>query len=309
MFRAMRYCVEEAAASLWRARRSGALSIITNAAALFVLGALLLVTGNIERLISRWATAAEMSVYLSDELTAGDRTAIETLLRDSPIVQSVVYRSKAEALDHFRQEFSDLSGVVGAMDDSPLPASFEIQLQPDLEQGDAIDALAAQVGQRAGVDDVRYDRRWIERVAAAVLMVRGLGTIVVAILIVAAGLTVANVVRLAGHTRRDELEIMRLVGAPWAYVRGPFVVEGIVQGGAGAGLALVLLWVAFVVGRAQYGPMVADLLSVSAVTFLPWQSCGWLVLGGMSVGCLAGVVGGRSAGSSGMAPVTEPMRR
>ena len=63
-------------------------------------------------------------------------------------------------------------------------------------------------------------------------VVRGVGLLIVTLLAIAAALTVANVVRLAAHARRDEIEIMQLVGAPLAYVRGPFVAEGVLQGGA-----------------------------------------------------------------------------
>ncbi len=80
----------------------------------------------------------------------------------------------------------------------------------------------------------------------------------VALLALAAALTVANVVRLAAYARRDEIEIMQLVGAPFAYVRGPFVAEGVLQGGAGALLALLLLWAVFLVGKASYGPLALE---------------------------------------------------
>ena len=79
-----------------------------------------------------------------------------------------------------------------------------------------------------------------------------------ALLAVAAALTVANVVRLAAYARRDEIEIMQLVGAPFAFIRGPFVAEGVLQGGAGALVAIVLLWAIFLVGRAWYGQLALE---------------------------------------------------
>ena len=85
---------------------------------------------------------------------------------------------------------------------------------------------------------MRYDRQWLTRVLSAIRVIRGVGLALGAILTIAAALTVANVVRLALYARRDELEIMQLVGAPQAYIRGPFVMEGVLQGGIGALLAL-----------------------------------------------------------------------
>ena len=92
-----------------------------------------------------------------------------------------------------------------------------------------------------GVADVRYDRRWLDRLASLSAFVRYAGFILAGVLVLAAGLTVANVVRLALYARRDEVEIMELVGAPMAFIRGPFVCEGIIQGGIGAVLALAAL--------------------------------------------------------------------
>ena len=129
--------------------------------------------------------------------------------------------------------------MIDELDSNPLPASYEVRLQSDPALGSAVDDLADALRGAAGVADVRYDRELIARISMAVTALRAL---VVLALVIAAALTVANVVRLAGHTRRAELEIMRLVGAPLAYVRGPFVVEGMLQGGVGAALALGMLW-------------------------------------------------------------------
>ncbi|MBU23277.1 MAG: hypothetical protein CL476_09280 [Acidobacteria bacterium] len=136
--------------------------------------------------------------------------------------------------------------MIDELDSNPLPASYEVRLQSDPALGSAVDDLADALRGAAGVADVRYDRELIARISMAVTALRAL---VVLALVIAAALTVANVVRLAGHTRRAELEIMRLVGAPLAYVRGPFVVEGMLQGGVGAALALGMLWGGVRAGR------------------------------------------------------------
>ena len=104
----------------------------------------------------------------------------------------------------------------------------------------------------------------------------------------------SNVVRLAATARRDEIEIMQLVGAPLAYVRGPFVVEGILQGGVGAALALLALWGMFMAVRMRYGQLAADAVGLTSLTFLPAGS--WLAVlgGGMLLGCIGGLVVARS---------------
>jgi len=109
MMQALRYSLEEAARSLWRGRQSGILSTATIALALFVLGAFLLVTANLERLGAEWSSAAELSVYLKDDVTPDERTAVERLLASGDAVASQEFVSKAEALARFKQTFSELA--------------------------------------------------------------------------------------------------------------------------------------------------------------------------------------------------------
>src|SRR5205085_11784737 len=138
---------------------------------------------------------------------------------------------------------------------------------------DAVDALAARLQQLPGVADVRFDRQWLARLMSAIGLIRGVGLVLGAVLTIAAALTVANVVRLALYARRDELEIMQLVGAPQAYIRGPFVMEGVLQGGAGALVALAALAGGFLIVRARYLAPLASSVDLSSIRFLPVELC------------------------------------
>ncbi len=288
--RALRYSLEEAVASLWRGRQSGLLSTGTIALALFVLGGFLLVTANLEQLGDQWSRAAEMSVYLKDEVTPEQRTAIERVLAPGDVVAAREYVSKAEALNRFRRTFGDLSAAVDGLGDNPLPASYDVRLSSAPAARAGIDVLGAKVRQMPGVGDVRYDRQWLDRLLGLVTIIRGVGLLLGTVLTLAAALTVANVVRLALYARRDEIDIMQLVGAPQAFVRGPFVMEGVLQGGAGALVALVLLGGGFLILRARYLAPLASAINLTAIRFLPVELCLFLVLGGMLVGCVGGLV-------------------
>ena len=125
---------------------------------------------------------------------------------------------------------------------------------------------------------------------SAIAVIRGVGLVMAAVLTIAAALTVASVVRLALHARRDEIEIMQLVGAPTAYIRGPFVMEGVLQGGVGALVALVALAVAFFSLRGAYLVPLAAAVNISTIRFLPAELAVLLVVGGMAVGCVGGLV-------------------
>ena len=292
---ALRYAIEEAAASLWRGRRSASLSVGTIAIVLFILGCFLFLTTNIQHLTDDWRQTADLSVFLSDDISDANRRAIEALLLPGAVVAGTEFVSKGEALSRFKQMFGDLAltaGVAPAPDDNPLPASFEVRLQPAGTTA-AIEALAERLRQTPGVSDVRYDRQWLDRLASALALLRGVGFIVGGLLTLAAALTVANVVRLALHARQDELEIMQLVGAPLSFVRGPFVLEGLLHGGLGGLLAIGALAGGYVALRGQYLVPLAATLNVSPFGFLPVATCFWLLGGGLVVGCLGGLLAAR----------------
>ncbi len=288
--RALRYAFGEAFTSLWRGRQAGLLSTMTIALALFVLGGFLVVTVNLERLGAEWSNAAELSVYLKDDVSAGDRRGVELLLAPGEIIAAHEYVSKADALARFKQTFGDLAAAVDGLGGNPLPASLEVRLRPGPGVSASVDNMAVMLRQMPGVADVRYDRQWLVRVLSAIRVIRGVGLLLGSVLAIAAALTVANVVRLALYARREELDIMNLVGAPQAYVRGPFVMEGVLQGGIGALVALIALGAAFFALRARYLTPLAAALNMSSIHFLPIELCVLLVVGGMAVGCLGGLV-------------------
>lgn len=292
---ALRYFIVEAAASLWRGRKAAILSVLTIAGGLFVLGFFLALNTNLQRVVGRWTESAELSVYLNEDATAAQLQVVDDLISQSGLAASRDYVSKQQAAARFKQDFPDLSGAADRMDRNPFPASFEVRLKPEVrEAGAAVDNLAATLAGVQGVADVRYDRRWLARLNAVVRFLRALGLAIVVLLAIASALTVANVVRLAASAREDEIEIMALVGAPLAFVRGPFVVEGILQGGAGALLAMILLWVLFGVANARYGAVAAQTLGLGAITFLPFSLGLIIVLGGMVLGCIGGLIVARA---------------
>jgi cell division transport system permease protein len=289
--RALIYAFGEAGASLWRGRGSALVAVFTIAAGLFVLGFFLLVNANLQRLVGRWAEAAELSIYFHDTAGEAERKAVEDAVQKSGLAREVAYVSKDAALARFRQDFPDLAGLAGRLDRNPFPASVEVGLNDRARGADgAIDTFLAGVTAMPGVSDVRHDRLWLARLNRLITIVGGVGLAIVVLLAVAAALTVANVVRLAAYARRDEIEIMHLVGAPASFVRGPFIAEGVLQGGIGALIALAVLAVIYRAALRAYGSAAAETLGLGRLSFIPAELCVLLVAGGMLLGCVGGLV-------------------
>ena len=292
--RALKYFFDEAAASLWRGFKTAIIATATITVAFVVLGGFLILTSNMERVFTRWQDAAEFSVYLSDTASPEQRAAIEKTLRESAVVAALEIVSKEDALQRFKQNFGVLAEAAGDLTTNPLPASVEVRLRPNANPID-VASLAEKAAGLAGVADVRYDRQWIQRLMYAVDVVRAGGFVLAALLVFAAALTVASVVRLALFARREEIHIMQLVGAPIAYIRGPFILEGLIQGGLGAIAALIVLWVGFLTVRSRADAWLAGAIEPASLVFLSLPIVAALLAAGAAVGALGGFIAARSA--------------
>jgi cell division transport system permease protein len=293
--RALQYFLSEAFESLWRTRRAALLSTLTIAAGLFVLGFFLMVNANIQRLVGRWSEAAELAVYLRDDATEEQSGSVNEVLTKSGLAESVQFFSKDEARREFARDFPDLAAASASLERNPFPASFAVRLNSRAQEAtQAVDNMADALGTMGGVADVRYDRTWIARLNSTVRVIRGAGLVIVLLMAIAAAMTVANVVRLTAMARRHEIEIMQLVGAPFAYIRGPFIAEGLLQGGLGAIVAVVLLVAAFATIRLRFGSVMSDAVGLTGMAFVPTQLLLLLIVGGMALGCLGGFVVART---------------
>jgi cell division transport system permease protein len=293
--RAIDYALREGWRNLRRGRGSSASAVIAIGLAIIVLGSLLLATWNVQVLLAQWTAASEFSVYLSDEATSEERGAIEAVIDRSGIADGHEYVSKADALVRFRRDFAELASLASAFDDNPFPASVEVRIRPDAENDGRAQGLVQQVATLPGVADVRYDREWLTRVASGLDAVRGTGLVLGMLMALAAAVTVASVVRLGLQARSDEIEIMQLVGSPIAFIRGPLVAEGVLQGGLGALFALFVLWIGFAAAGAWWGTELTTMLEGDSIRFLPPRLCAALVAGGMTVGAAGGFAAARHA--------------
>lgn len=293
--RAIDYALREGWASLWRSRGSSAFAMVAIALAMIVLGAMLLVTWNVERLLTQWASAAEFSVYLRDDASSEQRGAIEMTIDRSGVTEQREYVSKAEAMGRFRRAFAELASLTESFEDNPFPASLEVRVRPEAETDGRAEALVRQVAGLPGVADVRYDREWLERLASGLAAVRGAGLVLAVVMAMAAALTVASVVRLGMNARRQEIDIMQLVGSPIAFIRGPFVAEGVLQGGLGALTAITFLWLGSQLVSGWWGSELSVLFDGGSIEFLPARLTAALVGGGMAVGGIGGFAASQHA--------------
>jgi cell division transport system permease protein len=237
-------------------------------------------------LLAGWSDRVQISLYLNDDAGARDRDGIERYLKSLPAVESYEYVSKEHAVERFKNYFPELETLPNMLESNPLPASFEIQVAADFHSPDGIRLLAEDLKKQPGVVEVDYDLLWIERLTSVIDLVRALGLFIGGALVVASVFTIFNVIKLTVYGRQEEIDIMRLVGATHAYIRGPFLVEGMLQGGLGGAVAIGLLYAAYELLLRQALESFRLLSGANWIQFLSAPALGGLILGGMTVGLL-----------------------
>jgi cell division transport system permease protein len=291
--RAIVYFLEEALTSLWRSRLINALSILTIAVSLFVVGAFVTLGTNLSRIVAEWTEKVQVVFYLEDGIETHIQKILEDRLRGEAGVESMRYVSEEEALARFKALFKDLETLADDLGENPFPASLEVTLKRGHEGPVEVQRLVNDFQRAPGVSDVQYDLLWIQRLSAAIRLIHGVGAFLGGILALAGVFTISNVIRLTVYARQDELDIMRLVGATNAYVRGPFVAEGMLLGGMGGLVSLALLAVAFRL-FVRDALAASDLLGRASVV-LPTAVGVGLIVGGMIVGLIGSLISlGRS---------------
>ncbi len=221
-----------------------AVAIATIALCLLLVGSFVLLVVNMERILDRFGEEFRISAYLEEGLEESAVAALREKVAAAPGVDRVEWITKEQALERFRASEVGRAALVEGLDANPLPASLELILRPEDRNEAGLERLADSLTGLRGISDLGYGADWVAGYGRAVGLVRGVGLAIGGVLVLATLLIVTNTIRLALYTRRDEVEILRLVGASRTFVAVPYLLEGLVQGFLG-GLMGVLLLAAF----------------------------------------------------------------
>jgi cell division transport system permease protein len=239
------HSIREAVAAFRRAPGLAILSATSIGLSLFVLGTFALVTYNVDVTLRSIERRVEVVAYLRDDISAAQLELLQNDVMSFPEVENLVHVSKFEAMRNAMQQLEEFRDVFTDLEMNPLPASLELQMKPEFRDPTSVGRVAELIALYPFVEDVRYGREWVNkiyqlrRLGGAVAAILGVAFAIVAILII------GTTVRMAVLARREEIIIMRLVGATDGFIRRPFLLEGFVTGLAGGALALALTYAAF----------------------------------------------------------------
>jgi cell division transport system permease protein len=269
--------------TLWSHLLISAMTAIT----LFMFSGFLLLQDNLEGLLRVWGDQIQINVYLDTNLTVEQIQSFLTRVRDLPEVDRVRYISQEQAWRDFQDALGAQAAVLQGLPPDVLPASFEITVKPYVRNGARLKAFADGLKDEKGVTAVEYARDWVDRLSLVMLAVQWAKWLVGGVLFVATFFIVDSAIKLALLARREEVEIMQLVGAPAALIQAPFVLEGMIRGLIGALLAVCSLWALFRLLERDLSAIAAVMGAGRPFQFLPMRTIAVILL----VGWLLGAAG------------------
>jgi cell division transport system permease protein len=278
----------EALRDLRRAGRVAVSAILLISLSLAALGAFWLLSSNLGRAVDQFRERVKIVVYLKREPSTAESTALVERVRRMTGVGGVRYVGKSEALGTLKQVLGKDAAVADSLPQNPLPASLEITPTAEGATVEGARALVTRLSALPETEEVGGGLEWMDRFAQVqrLLWLFGLG--VGAVLAGAAILTVATATALVLHVRRDEMEIMRLVGAPEHVVRLPLLMQGMMQGLIGAVLAVWVLVGCYAIIGPRAEPLVTEALGLARLSFLRPPDVVSLMIAGTLLGGLGG---------------------
>ncbi|PLX17128.1 MAG: cell division protein FtsX [Candidatus Muiribacterium halophilum] len=256
----LNYYIKEAFVSFFRGGLMSFTSITTITISLAIFGMILIFSMNLKEFAGILESQVDVTIYLVEDYSEDKLQELKDFIIDIPEIQSSVFVSKAEALEKLRKELNEEDFLLNALETNPLPDSIELKIKSSLSVHDIIKKLRSKF---LIIDDIFYGQEIVEKVNRFTQVLRIMGTILVVLLGLASMFIVSNTIKLTVYARREEIEIMKLVGATNSFIRWPFIFEGILQGAFGGVMAIIIIMITY--------PQIIDNLK-SMLPFMPFVS-------------------------------------
>lgn len=252
--------------------------------ALLIVSLFLLVFVNLESAAENWSERVQVTVYFDKDLSGQEQTAYRDKISALSGVSRVNYVNRDEALKRFKSRLKGQETLLEGVRAEVLPTSFEISLKRTHRETVAVENFVKSLKKIPGINEVQYGEEWVRRFNSFLNFMRMLGALLGGFLVVAVVFIVSNTIKLTIYSRRDELEVMALVGATRFFIKAPFLLEGLIQGIAGSVLSIVLLLALYEGFLHNAGSFLTFNPATSGLGFLPLEYVGGLLLSGALLG-------------------------
>ncbi|HEY3196814.1 MAG TPA: permease-like cell division protein FtsX [Nitrospirales bacterium] len=286
----VRYLLSEAVDNMMTNRTTTVTAVVTTAFTMLGMGVFLLLYLNIQGVLSSLHEEIKVIVYFRDSVTSQAMTALRAKLSDDAAIAGIEFVTREQALESFRNRFPSEERLLNGLGENPFPASLVLKIVPRFRTSTAVAVLVQRLQALPEVEEVLYNRDLIENLAAGLRYLRLLGILVGAVLAASMVTILANTIRLTLYARREDIEILRLIGATPGFIKTPFLLEGALLGGLGAAGSLLLLRAVFGFAETKMALHGSFWGLGAGLSFLPAQLMAAMVLLGTMLGFLGSVV-------------------
>ena len=280
----LRYFLERAFLNIRQNVLVNVLTVATISLAFLILSLFLLLYVNLERVTESWSDRVQIAAYFDRELAPGEVSALTGKIRAIEGTAGVTYISRQEALKRFSGRLKGQESLLSGVTSEILPSSLEIRLKRDSRDSDAIAAYVSRLKKIPEITEVQYGEEWVQRFTDFMNLIRFAGLLVGGFLVLAVVFIVANTIKLTIFSRKDELELMGLVGATRWFIKAPFLIEGVLQGVLGVSVAILVLSGVYMIFLHNADIFFSFHTMVSGLLFLPISYLAALLLGGAALG-------------------------
>jgi cell division transport system permease protein len=283
----VKYYIVDALKSLKRNKTVSMASVATVAATLFILGVFLLVVFNVNVGIAELGSKLEVKIYLKDDLTISDKSAIERALNGVEGVSNIRFEDKSDALEKVKKQFGEESKalVEGFEKENPFPNAYIVRV----EKPEVVNNVVTAAEGLSGIEKIKDAREIVDKLIKIINTLKIIGLALFVILISVSLFLIGNTIKLTVYSRKKEIGIMKYVGATDWFIRWPFIIEGMILGISGAIISTGILYYIY---KIVFQKFASALLGFSLINphFILSTTLWQFMLGGLFIGAIGSII-------------------
>jgi len=240
--RTIRYSIKTAFKNIWLEKWINLLTILSISIGLSIFSTFIMINLNLESVLKHWSKSFGIIVYMDEKITPDAENGLKAQFNNDSDIIEANYISKDTALVEIRQILGENALVLDVFDENPLPSSFELKLKKELLEPELVTQKVAQIKKLNGVKDVQYGEDWLSSLNNISRAMKTGALFFGCAVFIAVTFMTYSTIKIFFNRRNDDIETLKLLGAPRAFIRLPFLIEGLFIGTTGGMISAISLF-------------------------------------------------------------------